>query len=177
MSEMSKDGNGKSGAGERAGVEGPEELLADGKEASRKSESGKKKKPSRRQLEESLGAAQEEVENLKDKLIRLQAEFENYKKRQAREREEHRRKANEGVLEEMLPVLDNLERAMEHGDQATDAATLLEGVQLVTKQLSESLARFGVKSVDALGQVFDPHEHQAMSKVDTDGDPPDGTIV
>lgn len=136
-----------------------------------------KKKRSHRHQEEELEKALGEAESLRDSLLRLQAEFENFKKRQTRDKEEIRRNANERLLEEMLPVLDNLERAVEHGGDQADAAKILEGVLMVTKQFRERIAQFGVEPIEALGEVFDPHVHEAMSRVDTDGDPPDGTVV
>jgi molecular chaperone GrpE len=136
-----------------------------------------KKKVSRRQLEKECAETGEEFEACRDKLLRLQAEFENYRKRQVREREIYRRSANEDLLRAMLPVLDNLERAVEHGEESADVVLLLKGVQLVVKQMRESFLQFGVKPVDALGANFDPHEHEAMSTVETDGDPPDGAVA
>jgi molecular chaperone GrpE len=136
-----------------------------------------KKKVSRQQLEKQCAETGEELEACRDKLLRLQAEFENYKKRQVRDREIYRRSANEDLLRAMLPVLDNLERAVEHGEESADVVLLLKGVQLVVKQMRESFLQFGVKPVDALGASFDPHEHEAMSTVETDGDPPEGAVV
>lgn len=112
----------------------------------------------------------------RDNLLRLQAEFENYKKRLNREREEQRRNSRERVLKEFLPVLDNLERAVLHGD-ADEADKVFEGVELVLKQFREVLERFGVGAIEAEGREFDPHVHDAMSRVETEGDPPDGTVV
>lgn len=113
-----------------------------------------------------------------DRLLRLQAEFENYRKRQVRDREECNRRAKESVLGELPGVLDNLERALRHAG-AADAApeTLAQGVELVCKQLQEVLGRFGVEPIPALGAVFDPRLHEAMARVETAGDPPDGTVI
>lgn len=121
------------------------------------------------------GSRQEAAE-LRERLLRLQAEFENYKKRQSRERGEQRRNVQIGILKEFLPSLDNLERAVEHGD-VSDPGKIVEGVQLVLKQLKENFTQFGVTRMESRGEMFDPHVHEAMSRVDTDGDPPDGTVV
>lgn len=122
------------------------------------------------------GRAKSEVESYRESLMRLQAEFENFRKRQARERDEYRRSAAEKVIKALLPVLDNLERAVGHAD-GSDVGKLLEGLQLVAKQFREEMEGFGVKPIIALGEPFDPHLHEAMSRVETDGDPPDGTVV
>lgn len=118
-----------------------------------------------------------EAAELRDRHLRLQAEFENYRKRRQREAEETRRAAKERILRELPAVVDNLERAVRHGQEGASRETLLEGVELVLKQVLEILARFGVEAVPALGEVFDPHRHEAMARVETSGDPPDGTVV
>ncbi len=130
-------------------------------------------------------AAGEENERLRndlafaqDRLLRLQAEFENYRKRQQRDREECNRRAKESVLGELPGVVDNLERALRHAGAADAAAeTLAQGVELVCKQLQEVLSRFGVEPIPALGALFDPRLHEAMARVETSGDPPDGTVI
>jgi molecular chaperone GrpE len=176
MSEKKKGRSVEVESGESEGEETSGERPAEKSDRQAAGEAGKKK-GSRRQLEKRCAEADEEIAACRDKLLRLQAEFENYKKRQAREREVYRKNANEGLLRAILPVLDNLERAVEHGEESSDVVQLLEGVQLVVKQMRESFLQFGVKPVDALMTSFDPHEHEAMSTVDTDGDPPDGTVV
>jgi molecular chaperone GrpE len=132
--------------------------------------------PSDDDLPAGQGESRREVEDLRERLLRLQAEFENYKKRQSRERGDQRRNVHIGVLKEFLPILDNLERAVEHGD-VSDPGKIVEGVQLVLKQLKESFTQFGVTRMESRGEMFDPHVHEAMSRVETDGDPPDGTVV
>jgi molecular chaperone GrpE len=135
-----------------------------------------KKKLTRRELEERLAEAEEDAAAYRERLMRLQAEFENFRRRQSRDRDEQRRSAKERVVREFLPALDNLGRALEHGDGA-DQGKLLEGVELVFKQFSESFAQLGLEQIESLGECFDPHVHEAMSRVETDGDPPDGTVV
>ena len=176
MSEKKNIRKEEAGSGERDGEGIPEEIPAEKSDRRAAGEVGKKK-ASRQQLEKRCAEADEELEASRYKLLRLQAEFENYKKRQVREREVYRRSANEDLLRAMLPVLDNLERAVEHGEESSDVVQLLQGVQLVVKQMRESFLQFGVKPVESLSKTFDPHEHEAMSTVETDGDPPDGTVV
>jgi molecular chaperone GrpE len=130
-------------------------------------------------------AAEDDADRLRAELaasrerhLRLQAEFENYRKRQQREREELNRQAKERVLGELPGIVDNLERALRHAGAAGAAPeTLAQGVELVCKQLQEVLTRFGAEPIAALGALFDPHLHEAMARVVTDGDPPDGTVV
>jgi molecular chaperone GrpE len=123
------------------------------------------------QVRASLAACQE-------RQLRLQAEFENYRKRQQRDREELNRQAKERVLVELPGIVDNLERALRHAGAAGAAPeTLAQGVELVCKQLQEVLTRFGAEPIAALGAVFDPRLHEAMARVATAGDPPDGTVI
>ena len=119
-----------------------------------------------------------ELAALRDRHLRLQAEFDNCRKRQQREREETHRQLKERLLREIPGVLDNLERALRHagGPEATPES-LTQGIDLVARQIQEILARFGAEPMSALGESFDPHLHEAMARVPTAGDPPDGTVV
>lgn len=128
--------------------------------------------------EEELARARTEVAGLQDHLRRLQAEFENYKKRLQREREDVHRQAKERILKELPSVVDNLERAAQHGGGPEGGGeAIVQGVELVLKQLMDIFARYGVTPLTARGAVFDPHLHEAMSRIPTSGDPPDGTVV
>jgi len=119
-----------------------------------------------------------EAAALQDRLLRLQAEFENFRKRQQRDREDAGRKLKERILGEIAGVVDNLERALSHASGAgASPEGLAQGVDLVLKQLREVLGRFGAVPINALGEPFDPHLHEAMARVETSGDPPDGTVV
>jgi len=123
------------------------------------------------QLRSDLAACQE-------RHLRLQAEFENYRKRQQRDRGELNRQAKERVLSELPGIVDNLERALQHANvDGAAPETLAQGVELVCKQLQEVLTRFGAEPISALGAVFDPRLHEAMARVETSGDPPDGTVI
>jgi molecular chaperone GrpE len=112
-----------------------------------------------------------EKNELNDRLLRLAAEFENYKRRSRKEMEDASGRATESVLKEMLPVMDNLDRALQaatSGDGAASGGALIEGVQLVQKQFFVALERFQVKPFDAEGQPFDPQVHEAVSQLETD---------
>jgi len=119
------------------------------------------------QLEEKTREASEYF----DKWIRLQAEFENYKKRIQREKSDQMKFGNEALLRAVLPVLDNLERAVDHGKSAREAAPLLAGVEITLKQFLTTLEQFGVKPIHALDEVFDPEKHEAVSQMESDSEP------
>ncbi len=110
-------------------------------------------------------ASQTETANvLQDKYLRLAAEFENYKKLAQKQKQEYVQFANESMLKELLPVVDNLERAIKHAKESHGQQGLLQGVELTLKQATETLARFGVKPIASLGTPFDPAQHQAVAR-------------
>ncbi len=128
------------------------------------------------QLELSQAAGQETFAKLKeehDRRLRAAADLENYKKRVQREKEELERFGNERLVKDILPVVDNLDRALA---AAPPDDPLAGGVKLVLKVLEEALGRHGVKSFHALGQPFDPKVHEAIMAVPA-GDQPPGTVV
>ncbi|MEK7306278.1 MAG: nucleotide exchange factor GrpE [Nitrospirota bacterium] len=110
----------------------------------------------------------EEILNLQDKYLRICADFENYKKRSMKEQMESAKYANERILKELLPAIDNLERAILHSKETSDLKGLVEGVELTYKQFLDSLGRFGVKVVQSIGEPFDPSRHQALGQVESD---------
>jgi molecular chaperone GrpE len=119
-------------------------------------------------LEKELAGAQEENAQLRDKVLRMAAEFDNYKKRMERERLLALKYSGELIFREILPVIDNLERAIGRG--VVDGATtennlnaLLEGVQLTFKSLISTLEKFEVKVIDSIGQPFNPNQHEALT--------------
>lgn len=123
-----------------------------------------------------LEKARAEAHEANDKYLRLYAETENYKKRMAREWVDRERFCNEGLIRELLPVTDNLERALAHADETGGTEGLVEGVKMVHKQLSDALGKFGVKPVECVGLPFDPASQQAMTQVETD-EHDEGTVV
>ncbi|GFN22525.1 hypothetical protein TAMC210_08410 [Thermanaeromonas sp. C210] len=114
-------------------------------------------------LKEELVARQEEIERLRSQLLRLQADFDNYRKRIRREQLELRQTACAELVKELLPVLDNLERAMASARGGSEEGALLSGIELVFRQLVEVLGRYGLSEVKALGQPFDPAYHEAVA--------------
>lgn len=115
-----------------------------------------------------------ELAELNDKYLRLYAEFENYKKRVARDKEELVKYANESLLYDMLPSLDNLEIALQHAEGGDSG--LVEGVKNTLRELYRSLEKFGLTHIETEGRVFDPEYHHAMSQVERD-DVEEKTVV
>ncbi|MGZ6126410.1 MAG: nucleotide exchange factor GrpE [Myxococcales bacterium] len=129
------------------------------------------------QLEESFKRARDTGERLKDtheRLLRTAAEFDNYKKRAVKEKEDVQRFGSERLLKDFLPVMDNLERALEHAEQH-DPRQVIEGVRLVQKLFENTLAKHGVVGFSAVGKPFDPALHEALMQQDSDAPP--GTVV
>lgn len=127
-------------------------------------------------LEDELESARQEAAAHLDTAQRLQADFDNYRKRMAREQEERSRSASQRVIAEMLPAVDNLERALAHTEASAQHSQLAEGVRMVLQQILDVFEKEGVERIDALDQPFDPMEHQAVGQVQRD-DVPDGTVV
>lgn len=127
-------------------------------------------------LQTELETAQEELKVAQDLYLRTLADMDNLRKRTQREKEELGKFANENILREILPVVDNLERALEHAKQAHSGEGLLEGVQMTLTQFSQVLQRFGVAPVQSMGQNFDPALHQAMGQLET-AEQPVNTVV
>jgi len=118
-------------------------------------------------LEAELQERVAEVEALNDRLLRLHAEFENYKKRMARERSEFVKFANEALILEFLPVLDSLERALATARSAAEAQAVAEGLEIILRLFQTTLEKVGVKVIEALEREFDPNLHQAAAQVES----------
>ncbi|MDD8019604.1 MAG: nucleotide exchange factor GrpE [Acidobacteriota bacterium] len=108
-----------------------------------------------------------QLEELRDKLLRTLAEMDNLRKRTAREKEEYTRYALSSVFKELLPIIDNFERALKMSDE-TDGKTLKEGIELIYRLLLKLLARYGVKPIELEGERFDPAIHHALSSEESD---------
>lgn len=173
------------------GSDDEEEIYLD--EADAPADGGEKKKDPRDAMLEAMIQAknealaaleqtQKEAKSLQERLLRVSADFENFKKRQAREKDDAVRFANERLLKEVLPVLDNADRALdavtrsadESGDDGVKA--LADGVAMVFKQLTDTFGRFGVEGFTALGKPFDPALHEAVAQRDDDT-VPSGTVI
>ncbi len=154
-----------------SGVENPE---PDGEEVVQQAEP-------ERDLEKELADSQQENADLRDRMLRAAAENENFKKRMERERLAGLKYAGEVIFREMLPVVDNLERAVEQGvvegtpaEQNLEA--LLEGVQLTLKRLVSTLEKFEVKPVESVGKPFDPQHQEALTMAESEAVPANHVI-
>lgn len=121
-------------------------------------------------------ALQQKLDAEKDRLLRLNAEFDNYKKRSSREMADFKKFANEMIFKDLLTVVDNLERAIVSGEESTETNPILEGVKLTHKEILKIFQKFNVKTVEAEGKPFDPSYHQAVTHQESD-DHPDNTVV
>ena len=128
-------------------------------------------------------SAESEVERLRadleeagDRVLRAQAELENYRKRARRELEDERRYCSLPLLRDLLPVADNIERAIAAAEKASEAGSLLEGIRLVAQTLHSTFTRYGCTRIDALHQPFDPAVHEAISQQPSREFPP-GTVL
>ena len=127
-------------------------------------------------LSERLKDKETEAEEYLNALQRLQADFENYKKRMLKEQTEILGMASKNLIQELIPVVDNLERAIEAGKQTTDIATFSKGVELVYSQLMDVLKKTGVSQIDPHGEEFDPFHHEAVMQVESN-EHADNTII
>ncbi len=112
---------------------------------------------------DELAMARQECDAVKDQLLRLAAEFENYKRRMERDRSTALKYAGENVIKELLPSVDNLERAIEQGVKSGENSELLQGVELTCKGLITTLEKLQVTPLESLGQPFDPNFHEALA--------------
>jgi molecular chaperone GrpE len=119
-----------------------------------------------RQLEEALAAKEAEAATNWDKYLRERADLENYRRRVQKDKEDLQKYGNECLLVEILPVMDNMERALDHVSEESLSA-VIEGVNLTRSMLLAVLKKFGVEPVNAKGSTFDPAFHQAMCQVES----------
>ena len=117
-----------------------------------------------------------EAAKLKDLALRARADLDNFRKRALREKEEAIRYANNGLLERLLPVIDNFELGLDAAKGAADTASILQGMSMVHKQLQDFLKNNGLEEVQAEGEAFDPNKHDAVSQ-EFSADVPEGHVV
>jgi len=165
--------NKKESNGKKKSEGAPREVKLEGKEEE-KSLHGKEKAEEKKEstplekLQAQLEEKTRESSEYFDKWLRLRAEFENFKKRMQKEKADLLKFGNESLLRALLPVLDNLNRAIEHGKNANENSPLLGGVEMVQKEFLTILERFGVKPFQAVGEVFDPEKHEAISQEESE---------
>ncbi|MBR6082919.1 MAG: nucleotide exchange factor GrpE, partial [Salinivirgaceae bacterium] len=150
-----------------------EEVESDGKK-SRKNRKQRKEDEAREKEIEELKA---QLEEQKDRYLRLSAEFDNYRKRTLKERSDMLKTVNGDTLSGMLPVLDDLERAMQSMQKATDVDAVREGVVLIYNKIQEFLKNKGIVEIDAMNQVFDTDLHEAVTKIPAPTEDLKGKVV
>ncbi len=128
------------------------------------------------ELKKKVEEKEKEAKEQYDRLLRVAADFDNYKKRASREKEEWAKFANEDLIKAILPFIDNLERAVNHSEKSKDIESLVEGTKLTVQQLLQALGKFGVSPIDCLGKPFDPAVHEAMLLVETDRHKPNHVV-
>jgi molecular chaperone GrpE len=156
-----------------------EEAMREAAEAVRDREAHRKPKAGEAEaLAAELAEARAELEATKDRLLRLQADFENQRRRVLRDRQEAHKFGHENLVKDLLGSVDNLERAIDHahGSSGGDFEAMLQGVELVRRELLGALGKHGVTAVEAENEVFDPEVHEAMAQ-EIDDSVPAGTVV
>lgn len=143
-----------------------------GKSKKKKDKREDQLKELRKLLEEKSCEAEENYQ----RFLRTCAELENFKKRAEREKADAIKFSNEGLLKELISILDNLERAVNHSDETHNAESLKEGVKLTTDELLKTLKKFGLEQVSAVGDKFDPNKHEAVSVIES-SEHEDGTVI
>jgi molecular chaperone GrpE len=126
--------------------------------------------------ESSLAQAQAEAARLKEAWLRTAADFDNFRKRTRREIDDARRSAREDLVRSLLPVFDNLERALQSAQRSTDVKAMTDGLSMVQRQFVDALGREGISRVPTVGRSFDPALHEAIQQVETEAHAP-GTII
>lgn len=121
-------------------------------------------------------AVTEERDKLRDQLMRTAADFENFRKRTQRDLQDARTRGKEEALRELLPVVDNLERALAASQEADNVDSIREGVQMVLRLFEDASGRIGLERVKAVGERFDPARHEAIQQMETDEHPP-GSVI
>jgi molecular chaperone GrpE len=132
--------------------------------------------PSQSDEGDRLAQAHEEVARLKDAWLRTAADFDNFRKRTRRELEDARRSGREDLLRVLLPIFDNLERAIQSAQRTSDVRAMADGLKMVDRQFVDALGREGITRVPTVGHPFDPSLHEAIQQVET-SDHPAGTVL
>jgi molecular chaperone GrpE len=127
-------------------------------------------------VRQQLAAKELEAKTNYERFVRQAAELENFKKRASREREDAIRFANESLIKDLLPVVDNLERAVAHASGGGNGKPIVEGVEMVLKSLLDVLTKYGVTQISAVGEPFDPAKHEAMAQVESPSHQPNSVV-
>jgi molecular chaperone GrpE len=150
-------------------IDKDEKVKKDAKESSLKKEDQKSKEHKKAaEYQSRIEALENQLSQLKDQYLRKVAEFENYKRRTEKEFLAHLEYATEGLITDILPVLDDFERSLQHMEQSNDAQVLREGVDLIYKKLISVLEKKGLKVMETIGLDFDAEKHQALMQIESD---------
>jgi molecular chaperone GrpE len=133
----------------------------------------KKKDEAVEDLQKIIEEKEELVKELNNKYLYLQADFENFKKIKAKEKQDLLKFGNEVLIKELIPVIDNLERAIDHAGKAEDTKGIVEGVQITLNEFVKVLERSGVERIDSVGKKFDPNFHEALFQEEKEDMEPD----
>ena len=166
----------ETGKGEEEVVEAPETLVAEKEEKGQAGEQeGRKEEDSAAESveaevspEERMKELLKEKEEVDDKFVRLMADFDNFKKRASKEKREIIQFGNEGLLKDILPIIDNIERLLTYSHQEASWKSFQEGIELLLAEVGKTLATYGVEPIEAMGKPFDPNLHQAMQRSETE---------
>jgi molecular chaperone GrpE len=123
-----------------------------------------------------LDEARAEAAKFKDQLLRTAADFDNFRKRTRKEASDAEKRGREEILKDLLPVFDNLERAVSHAEKATDVQSVSDGIKMVVRQFTDTLGKLGIERVQTVGVPFDPSVHEAIQHLETADFPP-GTVA
>jgi molecular chaperone GrpE len=126
--------------------------------------------------EQKAAEALSEVTRLRDQLLRTAADFDNFRKRARRSEDEALRRGREQMLKDLLPVFDNLERAVQHAEGSPEAKAVASGLRMVLKQFVDTLDKAGIKRIAAVGQAFDPTHHEAIQHLES-AEHPAGVVM
>lgn len=132
--------------------------------------------PAEPPLEQQLEQSRAATAKMKEKMLRVAADFENYRRRAAREVEDARKGGTQSAVKDLLPVFDNLERATGHVDDKTDVEGLVKGLEIVHKQFLDVIGKLGIERIAAVGESFDPNVHESIQYEHSEEHPP-GTVM
>ena len=123
-----------------------------------------------------IAELEQQAKETYERLLRVSADFENYRKRIEREKQEYVKFANERLLRDLLPIVDNLRRALRHAKESGDSPVVVAGVDLVLQEFLKVLERYGVTAIQSAGQMFDPALHEALQMVEVEDKEP-GSVI
>ncbi|MFU8805771.1 MAG: nucleotide exchange factor GrpE, partial [Bradymonadaceae bacterium] len=125
---------------------------------------------------DELESVIEERDDAKNRMLRLAADLENFRKRSQREQDELRKYGIDKVVSDLIPAVDNLERALQHAETSAETTSIVDGVRMVYKQIVSALNKYGVEGFESKGEAFDPQRHEAIQQIET-SEHPSGTIL